>query len=224
MNNLRNYLFILLALLVCGPLWAQNFSKDLSAINAAYFNLEKHIELKTVVRKNGDITTNQTMHSYMRGIDDYYMKNESSEVLIQSGVRVAVNKSFKVVLLDSNSKESLSTLPVSLFDTIAQTYSSIKHSNISSDKSLYVLTPKFGTSKSVKIYYWKATKLIDKVEVELENPKNNDTYIVVNTYKYSNLLANDIPKLSRYISTNSKGKISLQQNWSSYEFVNNTAQ
>ena len=224
MNHLRTYIFLLTTATVCSPLWAQNFSKDLSAINAAYFNLEKHIELKTTVKKNGEITTQQTVHSYMRGIDDYYMKNETSEVLIQSGIRVAVNTAFKVVLLDSNGTESLSSLPISLFDTISTLYADIQHSVISSDKSSYTLVPKYGPSKRVKIDYWNATKLIDKVEVSLENPRSEDTYYVVNTYTYSNLLPADMPALSSYITTNNSGEISLQQKWSAYELVNNITQ
>ena len=224
MYYLRTYLFFLLSATLFSPVWAQNFTKDLFAINAVYFNLQKHIELKTTLEKNGEVTTQQTMHSYMRGIDDYFMKNETSEILIQSGIRVAVSTAFKVVLLDSNATESLSSLPLSLFDTISNMYAEIQHTAVSEDRSSYTLVPKYGPSKRVKIYYWNATKLIHRVELELQNPQTEDTYNVVNTYIYHDLLPTDIPQLNSYITTNNTGKLSLHPKWSSYEFVNNITQ
>ena len=223
MKQLRFSMVTVCVLMLVSQLNAQNFAEDLAAINRAYFNLHNHIELKTVVKKDGAIETSQTVHSYMRGIDDYFMKNMSSEVLIQSGLRVAVNTDFKVVLVDSNAKESLTSLPVSLFDTISNIYSSITYTSISNDKALYTLIPKFGESKSVKIYFWKATKLIEKVEVKLQNPKNNSSYLITNTYKYSKLKSSDIPNLSKYLTRDNTGNYKLHSNWSTYEFVNNIA-
>lgn len=223
MNKFRILIFSIFLVTGINNLIAQNFSEDLAAINLAYFSLEKHVELKTVVTKNGVITTNQTVHSYMRGLDDYYMKNESTEVLIRSGIRVAVNKDFKVVMVDSNAEESKSSLPISLFDTISKAYSSTKYSNISDSKGLYTLVPIFGTTKSVKIYFWKESKLIDKIEVELTNPKNNEKYIITNTYQYSNLTQTDIPALSKYLRKSSTGEYQLQTTWRGYEYINNIA-
>jgi hypothetical protein len=85
------------------------FAQDMLNLNNAYRALNKNMTINMSATSETGKTRKQTIQLRMKDLSNYYVKSNDTEVLVQNGVRMALNKTQKLVMLDSNS--NLKTRP-----------------------------------------------------------------------------------------------------------------
>lgn len=212
----HNYWGVLLLVFSSIASIGQNFSKDIAELNYSYFDLNKKFTSLIVITGDDNEVRSIKSTSVMRGIDDYYMKGEGTEMLIQDGIKIAVDEDMKMVLIDSNAKDLKSSLPLQLFDTLASYYSTIKHST-TGNLEKYHLVPKMGNTAFIEFYFDRHTMLLHKIEARMYDSRKRGYFMMSNTYTYSEIGPSDLPKVSDFFSLTTQ---QLTPKFSNYQLVN----
>lgn len=207
----------LLVLFGISSVYAQNFSKDIAALNHAYYDLNKSITISsTITAETGEKRMAKTK-VVMKNIDDYYMENDQSEILIQEGIKIAVSHVQKVIIIDSNYTDKKSDLPMLFYDSLVKFYSTIEHTKLSNGLEKYHLIPKIGSSEYIEIYFNRNSMLFQKVIVKSYDQNNKGYFTISNQYSYAPILTGDIPTITSYYNIDSHH---LSSKWRNYELVN----
>ena len=196
--------------------FGQDFSKDIAELNYSYLKLNRKMTVNSSIVKFDGTTSSTSMVTYMRGIDDFYMIGGSSEILVQNSIKVAVNHDLKIVMIDSNKKDSKEDLPMSMFEALPQFYAQIKH-RTNSQGDTYYLEPKVGNTKSIELSFSRQTMLFSKVSVTVFDNRTQQNYTATNIYSYTPINAGDIPPINKYFNVTTH---KLQGKFASYKLVN----
>jgi hypothetical protein len=196
----------------------QEFGKDLARINNAYFNLNKNVRItNNIVAANGE-KSSQIIQLRMKDIDNYYMVSDDVEFLVTKGIKIALSKTEKAIMIDSSYKSIDNKLPVGLFDTMARMYKEIKLNNLGNGLEEYVLTPIMGDTKIIKIQFKRADFLISKIVVYSYDRNHETNFTMTTSYVYSGYTP--IPEVNYYIiKTGTQNKYALHPRWKAFELL-----
>lgn len=211
MRNLY-YIILLFGLEAAG----QNFSKDIRELNIAHGNVKKTVTITSRTITDGKVKETRTITINSKSIDEYYLNAEDTKMLIRDGLKIVINEELKVIMIDSNRSSDLANMPMQLFDSMPNYYSSIKHGT-RDDRESYVLTPKVGPTNKIEIYFHRVDMLLTDVLVEVKEAAENISYILHNEYKYSDVSSSDIPMISDFFNSKTNQPTTQYQD---YEIIN----
>jgi hypothetical protein len=212
------YSFVLIFLILLTSSYGQEFGKDLARINTAYFNLNKNFKItNNIIADNGE-KSSQVIQVRMKDIDNYFMVSNDIEFLVSKGIKIALNKTERAIMIDSSYKSSEINLPVGLFDTMARMYKEIKLNNLGNGIEEYVLTPIAGDIKKIKIQFKRADFLISKIIVYSYDRNHETNFTMTTSYVYTGYTP--IPETNYYIlKTGTQNVYSLHPRWKGYELL-----
>ncbi len=209
-------LVLLIALQFCGfHLYSQNFSADMARVNNMYIHLNKNMVVSTTKMVDKQLVSSQQISMSIKGIDEFYMEDAQTEVLVRDGLKILVSRQDKVIIVDSNYLDNINQLPVSLFDTLQMAYKTIERTILSNGSIQYKLVPK-SINSSIVIILEQNTNLIRKIRFETE-PNSAKSQSLELKYAYTPL--GEFPSVSNYI-VKSSGKYQVSQQWSGFTLLN----
>jgi hypothetical protein len=199
--------------------FAQNFSTDMSAMNKEYSNLKANYTIKSEMKADNGETSTQIINIRSSGPSRFYAYDPKTELLINGDMKIMLNKEYKVVMIDSSRVQNkLEKLPLEMFDTFAQVYSSIRHAKIDDRNYSYTLIPKTKQYKKIVINYNPTSYRISKIIIDAYDQNSNQNYVMTLSYNYSTYT--NIPGIERYIQTEPNGNLKSKSPWQDYELLN----
>jgi hypothetical protein len=194
----------------------QNFSDDIRQLNLTHTTLNLKVQITSNTISEKVIVDRKDLTIASRNSDDYFLSSEDTKMLVRDGLKIMINDDLKVVMIDSNQLDDFSKIPVQFFDSMPGFYSSIKH-GFRDGKESYTLVPKVGPTRQVEIYFDRETMLFSDVLVKVEDPYDDETYILHNKYEYTPIGTSDIPGISEFYNTALK---KLSPVYQDYELIN----
>ncbi|MFT6111451.1 MAG: hypothetical protein ACJAXV_000220 [Bacteroidia bacterium] len=197
----------------------QNFGQDMASITNSCINLKSNYTITSAMRAKNGQTRDQTVNIRMSGRDQYYAYDQKTELLINRDMKIMLNKEFKVMMIDSSRvREKLDKLPIELFDTFANIYSSINFKQLTPFKCQYTLVPIAGEVKKIVLVFDSRNYRIEKINMDAYDMASAQDYTMTMTYVYS--VFTSIPSTTSYVKKRSDGDLALQTKWQSYELLN----
>lgn len=208
---------IIIGSFICSQMsYGQNFSADMARVNNNYLHLNKNMQVTTQTTLEDGKQIRQQISMNILDVDHYFMKDEKTEVLVRDGIKVIASKDNKMIMLDSNYTEELTTLPISMFDTLQKGYSKIERKVLSDGNIQYELLPKWSTISNIHIILYSNSYLIKKLVLK-SNVSSGKTQSIEFNYAYSPLQA--LPSVSNYVYLKS-GAYVLSSQWTGYTLFN----